>query len=46
MKYSNLSFSKTLGHVPAEVIADVIKTSAGNVLTLVKDESKALKLAK
>ena len=46
MKYSNLSFSRTFGHVPTEVTADIIKTSAGNVLTLVKDESEALKLAK
>lgn len=46
MKYFNLSFSRTFGHVPQEVAADVFMTSAGNVLTLVKDESEVLILAK
>ena len=46
MMHFNLSFSRTLGHVPKEVVAGVFKISAGNVLTLVKGESEALILAK
>lgn len=46
MKYSNLSLSRTFGHVPQEVAVGVIKISTGNVLPLVKCESEVLNPAK
>lgn len=46
MKFLNLSPSRACGHNPHEVAVVVFKTSTGNVLPLVKCESKVLKPAK